>query len=166
MTSGTKAGLAPRVLFRVLEGVRGPCLEVRYPGGAAVFGDEDAALRAEVEIRDERVFCRSLFGEDIAAHDAQTLRLWRERFLANRDRVRALGFEERLVRLWDHSLASCAAGFGERYIGDAQMLFVKPPSSQRPGGEPRGAEVLSAARTAPAEFLSSSPSRIGARRTS
>ncbi len=74
--------------------------------------------------------------EDIGAHYVHTLLAWRERFFTNVDRVRALGFDERFVRLWDFYLASCAAAFAERYIGDAQMLFVRHPSSQRLWGEP------------------------------
>lgn len=74
--------------------------------------------------------------EDIGAHYVRTLCAWRQRFLANRDRVLALGFDESFVRLWDYYLASCAAGFAERYVGDAQLLFVKHPSSQRIWGEP------------------------------
>ncbi len=64
--------------------------------------------------------------EDLASHYARTLRAWRERFLARADAVRALGYPERFVRLWDFYLAYCEAGFEERYLGTAQILLHKP----------------------------------------
>jgi cyclopropane-fatty-acyl-phospholipid synthase len=67
--------------------------------------------------------------EDIGAHYVSTLLSWRDRFLSNRERVRALGFDERFLRLWDYYLATCAAALAERHIGDAQMLFVKRSAS-------------------------------------
>jgi cyclopropane-fatty-acyl-phospholipid synthase len=64
--------------------------------------------------------------EDITPHYAVTLRRWRERFFANIDRVRKLGFEEPFIRMWDYYLSYCEGGFMERYIGDVQMIFAKP----------------------------------------
>jgi len=64
--------------------------------------------------------------EDITPHYATTLRLWRERFLARRDEVRALGFPDRFLRMWEYYLAYCEGAFAERYIGDVQMVFAKP----------------------------------------
>jgi cyclopropane-fatty-acyl-phospholipid synthase len=64
--------------------------------------------------------------EEIGLHYAQTLRAWRERFLARRAEARALGYGERFLRLWEYYLAYCEGGFLERYIGNAQMLFAKP----------------------------------------
>ena len=40
--------------------------------------------------------------------------------------MRALGYPERFVRLWDFYLAYCEAGFEERYLGTAQLLMHKP----------------------------------------
>jgi cyclopropane-fatty-acyl-phospholipid synthase len=40
--------------------------------------------------------------------------------------VRALGFDERFLRLWDFYLAYCEGGFRERSTGSVQMLLVKP----------------------------------------
>ena len=48
-----------------------------------------------------------LLGRDYAL----TLARWRERFLARRDEVRALGFDERFIRLWEFYLAYCEAAF-------------------------------------------------------
>ncbi|MBM4362062.1 MAG: class I SAM-dependent methyltransferase, partial [Deltaproteobacteria bacterium] len=64
--------------------------------------------------------------EDLTPHYARTLRCWRERFLDNRAAVRALGFDEEFVRMWDYYLAYCEGGFEERYLGCVHMLFAKP----------------------------------------
>ena len=69
--------------------------------------------------------------EDIGPSYALTLRAWRERFLGRRDQVRALGYPERLVRMWDYYLAYCEGGFLERATGDVQMLLTKP-AARRP----------------------------------
>ncbi|HNM42797.1 cyclopropane-fatty-acyl-phospholipid synthase family protein [Plasticicumulans sp.] len=69
---------------------------------------------------------RALHLEDIGPHYATTLRHWRERFLANLDRVRALGFDDTFLRLWEYYLAYCEGGFAERYLGTVQLLLAKP----------------------------------------
>ena len=79
--------------------------------------------------------------EDIGAHYVRTLLEWRARFLAARERVRALGFGERFVRLWDFYLAGCAAAFAELHIGDAQMLFVGHPRESGRADEPAPHDV-------------------------
>lgn len=68
--------------------------------------------------------------EDLTPHYARTLREWRERFLASREAVKALGFDERFVRLWEFYLAYCEAGFLERHIRDIQVLLAKPRCRQ------------------------------------
>lgn len=68
--------------------------------------------------------------EDITEHYVTTLRHWRERFHARADEVRALGFGERFLRLWDYYLAYCEGGFAERSIGDVQVLLTKPLSRE------------------------------------
>jgi cyclopropane-fatty-acyl-phospholipid synthase len=66
--------------------------------------------------------------EDIGPHYARTLGLWRERFLARQAEVRALGYPERFVRMWEFYLCYCQGGFEERQLGDVQMLLTKPGS--------------------------------------
>lgn len=74
-----------------------------------------------------RVTDMKLFNlEDIGPHYATTLRLWRERFLANLDEVRRLGYPDSFVRLWEFYLCYCEGGFAERQLGDVQMLLTKP----------------------------------------
>ena len=70
--------------------------------------------------------------EDITPHYATTLRLWRERFLARVDDVRAMGFPDSFLRMWEYYLAYCEGAFAERYIGDVQMIFAKPLSRAAP----------------------------------
>ena len=70
--------------------------------------------------------------EDITPHYARTLREWRKRFFASIDRVRALGYSNTFIRMWEYYLCYCEGGFTERYIGDVQMLFVKPGYRQDP----------------------------------
>jgi len=64
--------------------------------------------------------------EDFGSSYALTLRIWRERFLASLADVRALGYDERFIRLWEFYLAYCEGGFRERSIGVAQLLLTKP----------------------------------------
>ena len=64
--------------------------------------------------------------EDITSHYPRTLRAWRERFFENIDRVRAMGYSERFIRMWEYYFCYCEGSFTERYIGDVQMIFTKP----------------------------------------
>lgn len=66
--------------------------------------------------------------EDIGPHYARTLKAWRERFLARQADVRALGYPERFVRMWEFYLCYCEGGFEERQLGDVQLLLTKPRS--------------------------------------
>ena len=74
-----------------------------------------------------RVTDMKLFNlEDIGPHYAPTLKAWRERFFANIDKVRALGYPESFNRLWEFYLCYCEGGFAERQLGNVQMLLTKP----------------------------------------
>ncbi len=64
--------------------------------------------------------------EDFGPSYAHTLHAWRERFLSNRDAVRAQGFDERFLRMWEFYMAYCEGGFLERSIGVAHLLLAKP----------------------------------------
>ena len=64
--------------------------------------------------------------EDIGEHYAQTLKHWRELFMAQLDTVKDQGFDERFIRMWEFYLCYCEGGFRERSIGTAQILFAKP----------------------------------------
>lgn len=64
--------------------------------------------------------------EDIGEHYAQTLKHWRETFSSKLEAVRAQGFDERFIRMWEFYLCYCEGGFIERSIGTAQVLLAKP----------------------------------------
>ena len=64
--------------------------------------------------------------ENFGSSYAKTLQAWRERFLSRLDEVRAQGYDERLIRMWEFYLAYCEGGFRERSIGVAHLLFAKP----------------------------------------
>ncbi len=66
--------------------------------------------------------------EDFGSSYARTLQAWRQRFMARLPEVRAQGFDERFVRMWEFYLAYCEGGFRERSIGVAQLLMAKPGS--------------------------------------
>jgi cyclopropane-fatty-acyl-phospholipid synthase len=63
--------------------------------------------------------------EDIGPHYATTLARWRDRFLANIEDVRALGYPESFCRMWEFYLCYCEAGFAEHALGDVQVLLAR-----------------------------------------
>jgi len=97
-----------------------------FPGSfiPAVAPMLDSVARAS----DMRVFHL----EDIGPHYARTLREWRERFFDKLDAVRALGYPDEFVRMWEFYLCYCEGGFEERALGDVQMLLVKPEARVAP----------------------------------
>ena len=66
--------------------------------------------------------------EDFGHSYALTLKAWRERFMAHLSQVRAQGFDERFIRMWEFYLAYCEGGFRERSIGVAHLMLAKPGS--------------------------------------
>jgi cyclopropane-fatty-acyl-phospholipid synthase len=70
--------------------------------------------------------------EDIGPHYATTLRVWRENFLRNLEAVRALGYPEEFIRMWEFYLCYCEGGFAERALGDVHMLLAKPGNRHAP----------------------------------
>ena len=64
--------------------------------------------------------------EDFGHSYALTIRHWRERFMARQDQVRAQGYDERFLRMWEFYLCYCEGGFLERAISDVQLLFSMP----------------------------------------
>ena len=70
--------------------------------------------------------------EDLTPNYAETLKNWRIRMFNNIERVRALGYPEEFIRMWEFYLCYCEGGFRERYIGDVQMLLTKPDSKRAP----------------------------------
>ena len=64
--------------------------------------------------------------EDITPHYAETLRQWRQRFVARREDARSEGYDEGFLRLWELYLAFSEGGFRERRLRDAQIVLAKP----------------------------------------
>jgi cyclopropane-fatty-acyl-phospholipid synthase len=75
-----------------------------FPGGLLPSRSE---FRAAAEAAGLAVTCELEFGLDYA----ETLRRWRERFLAEETAVRKLGFDTRFMRIWEFYLAYCEAAF-------------------------------------------------------
>ncbi len=91
-----------------------------FPGGV---------LPALVEIRESlRRGGNSLVvqgSREIGLHYVRTLDEWRRRFWKGEARVRALGFDERFVRLWDFYLAACSAAFEAQVVRDVQLILER-----------------------------------------
>lgn len=91
-----------------------------FPGGhLPSLASMTAAMGRASGLRVEHV-------ENIGTHYAETLRRWRERFLANAAEVRALGFDEAFLRMWEFYLAYCEGAFLARYIDDLQLVLARP----------------------------------------
>ena len=91
-----------------------------FPGSLCpALGAVVAALGRSTDLRVSHV-------EDLTADYAETLRRWRASFAERADEVRALGYPERFLRLWDYYLQYCEAGFEERHIADLQIVLDKP----------------------------------------
>ena len=97
-----------------------------FPGGClpSVAALSDAIARKT----DMRIFHL----EDIGPHYATTLRMWRERFFANIEKITQLGYPERFIRMWQYYLCYCEGGFRQQSIGTVQMLITKPQALRQP----------------------------------
>lgn len=68
---------------------------------------------------------RTVEATSLRAHYAETLRLWRGRFVAQRDAVARLGFDEVFARMWELYLAYSEAGFRSGYLDVYQWTFAR-----------------------------------------
>ena len=90
-----------------------------FPGGLLPSTDAiRGVLREHTSLRVSRI-------DPIGQHYAHTLRLWRERFLANWPAVAALGFDETFRRMWEFYLAYCEAGFRTGYLDVSQITIER-----------------------------------------
>jgi len=64
--------------------------------------------------------------DDMTVDYAQTLADWRSRFFDNIDQVKAQGFNDVFIRMWDFYLVYCEGGFRERTISTVQVVMAKP----------------------------------------
>ncbi|MCW2738750.1 cyclopropane-fatty-acyl-phospholipid synthase family protein [Nocardioides sp.] len=90
-----------------------------FPGGFLPSVEViDEITRDETTIR--------LVGQlEMGDHYAETLRRWDRRFLAQRDAVLALGFDDMFMRVWHFYLAYSQAGFASGYINVSQLTFTR-----------------------------------------
>ena len=102
-----------------------------------IFPGAELASVAEILASLARTTRLSLYhAEQIGTHYARTLHAWRTRFFERLDDVRAQGFDERFIRMWDLYLGYCEAAFQDRHIGDMQLLLTKDANRRVLYGEP------------------------------
>ncbi|MBI2769293.1 MAG: class I SAM-dependent methyltransferase [Burkholderiales bacterium] len=89
-----------------------------FPGGCLPCPRE---FRREARAAGLDVVDEMAFGADYA----ETLRRWRDSFLAEKQRVLQLGFDERFVRIWEFYLAYCEAAFDQSNIDVVQYTLLK-----------------------------------------
>ena len=89
-----------------------------FPGGCLPCPGE---FRAAAHAAGLQVVAELGFGADYA----ETLRRWRETFLAERAQVLQLGFDERFIRTWEFYLAYCEAAFAQANIDVVQYTLQK-----------------------------------------
>jgi cyclopropane-fatty-acyl-phospholipid synthase len=91
-----------------------------FPGGLlpsaeAVFGN----IERHTGLRTVDMF-------SLRPHYAETLRLWRERFLQRRKTLAHMGFDEVFHRMWELYLAYSEAGFRSGYLDVYQWTLTHP----------------------------------------
>jgi len=90
-----------------------------FPGGLL---PSPGAFRAQAQAAGLEVVNELAFGADYA----ETLRRWRERFLAEEARVRTVGFDSRFMRIWEFYLAYCEAAFAGGNTDVIQFTLRRP----------------------------------------
>jgi cyclopropane-fatty-acyl-phospholipid synthase len=90
-----------------------------FPGGCLPSPSE---FKAQARAAGLEVVQEHAFGHDYA----QTLQRWREAFLAQRDQVLALDFDQRFMHIWEFYLCYCEAAFMEDNIDVLQYTLQKP----------------------------------------
>lgn len=89
-----------------------------FPGGCLPCPRE---FRAQAQAAGLVVVDEFAFGADYA----ETLRRWRDTFLAAKSQVLQLGFDERFIRIWEFYLAYCEAAFAMANIDVVQYTLQK-----------------------------------------
>jgi cyclopropane-fatty-acyl-phospholipid synthase len=90
-----------------------------FPGGCL---PSPSALRQQAQAAGLEVVNELAFGHDYA----ETLKRWRDSFLARRADVLAGGFDQRFMHIWEFYLAYCEAGFAEDNLDVVQITLRKP----------------------------------------
>ncbi|GGW68054.1 SAM-dependent methyltransferase [Alishewanella tabrizica] len=64
--------------------------------------------------------------QDIGFDYAKTLKDWCDNFMAERDAVHQLGYDDNFIRLWHFYLCYCEGGFRERATSAVHLVLTKP----------------------------------------
>jgi cyclopropane-fatty-acyl-phospholipid synthase len=88
-----------------------------FPGGML---PSPSAFKAQAAGAGLKVIDEHAFGRDYA----RTLATWSQRFMARLADVRALGFDDRFVRVWQFYLAYCEAAFARKNTDVVQYTLV------------------------------------------
>ncbi|HYN48926.1 MAG TPA: cyclopropane-fatty-acyl-phospholipid synthase family protein [Candidatus Nanopelagicales bacterium] len=89
-----------------------------FPGGLC-----PSLAVIEQSVHGTRLLIRGV--SDISSSYVRTLRAWRTQFLENVDAVRAQGFDDRFIRMWEYYLALSEAGFATGLTQDLQIVMEK-----------------------------------------
>ena len=92
-----------------------------FPGGIL------PSLQAIDEVLAEHTTMAVVEGRKLGDSYAKTLRAWRHRFNDQLPQVRALGFDETFIRMWNFYLAYTEAGFAADYIDVWQLALARKP---------------------------------------
>lgn len=94
-----------------------------FPGGLL------PSTQAIIDITGQHTGLRIVDAASLRPHYAETLRLWRERFMQRRDGLAHLGFDEVFARMWELYLAYSEAGFRSGYLDVYQWTLIRegPP---------------------------------------
>jgi cyclopropane-fatty-acyl-phospholipid synthase len=88
-----------------------------FPGGML---PSPTVFKAQAASAGLKVVDEHAFGRDYA----RTLATWSQRFMARLDDVRALGFDDRFIRIWQFYLAYCEAAFARKNTDVVQYTLV------------------------------------------
>ncbi len=89
-----------------------------FPGGCLPCPRE---FKRQAGLAGFKVIDEFAFGMDYA----YTLKLWRDKFLAEKQQVLKLGFDERFIRIWEFYLAYCEAAFAKKNTDVVQFTLQK-----------------------------------------
>ena len=89
-----------------------------FPGGCLPCPRE---FKRQATLAGFQVIDEFAFGVDYA----HTLKLWRDKFLAEKQEILKLGFDERFIRIWEFYLAYCEAAFAKKNTDVVQFTLQK-----------------------------------------
>ncbi|WP_319431396.1 class I SAM-dependent methyltransferase [Mycobacterium sp. RTGN5] len=95
-----------------------------FPGGLL------PSTQAIAAITEDQTRLRTVDMMSLRDHYAETLRLWRQRFIERRDVLGTLGFDGVFTRMWELYLAYSEAGFRSGYLDVYQWTFAPTGAAQ------------------------------------